>query len=69
MIASSEFSCIRAIGDCLYVASEELVQSSIIEANKSLQYGQITQQRLCSFLRRVLGKIFNDLEIKGWCRE
>ena len=22
-----------------------------------------------SSLRRVLGKIFNDVEIKGWCKE
>ena len=24
---------------------------------------------LKGLLRRVIGKIFNDLEIKGWCRE
>ncbi|MCB1061502.1 MAG: hypothetical protein KDN20_01115, partial [Verrucomicrobiae bacterium] len=24
---------------------------------------------LKGLLRRVMGKIFNDLEIKGWCRE
>lgn len=29
----------------------------------------LDQANLKGLLRRVLGKIFNDLEIKGWCRE
>lgn len=29
----------------------------------------LEQANLKGLLRRVLGKIFNDLEIKGWCRE
>jgi geranylgeranyl pyrophosphate synthase len=30
---------------------------------------QLENHNLKGLLRRVLGKIFNDLEIKGWCRE
>jgi len=30
---------------------------------------QLENQNLKGLLRRVMGKIFNDLEIKGWCRE
>ena len=29
----------------------------------------VDNQNLKGLLRRVVGKIFNDLEIKGWCRE
>ncbi|MDG2125993.1 MAG: hypothetical protein P8J87_20000, partial [Verrucomicrobiales bacterium] len=29
----------------------------------------VENQNLKGLLRRVVGKIFNDLEIKGWCRE
>lgn len=29
----------------------------------------VENQNLKGLLRRVIGKIFNDLEIKGWCRE
>lgn len=29
----------------------------------------LDNQNLKGLLRRVMGKIFNDLEIKGWCRE
>jgi hypothetical protein len=30
---------------------------------------ELENATLKGLLRRVLGKIFNDLEIKGWCRE
>ncbi len=30
---------------------------------------ELDNENLKGLLRRVLGKIFNDLEIKGWCRE
>ncbi len=36
-------------------------------AIRSLQ--DVDNQTLKGLLRRVLGKIFNDLEIKGWCHE
>lgn len=36
-------------------------------AIRSLQ--DVDNQNLKGLLRRVLGKIFNDLEIKGWCHE
>lgn len=31
--------------------------------------GDLKNENLKGLLRRVMGKIFNDLEIKGWCRE
>ena len=37
------------------------------EAIRGLQ--DINNANLKGLLRRVLGKIFNDLEIKGWCSE
>ena len=36
-------------------------------AIRSLQ--DVDNANLKGLLRRVLGKVFNDLEIKGWCRE
>jgi geranylgeranyl diphosphate synthase, type II len=36
-------------------------------AVRSLQ--EVENANLKGLLRRVIGKIFNDLEIKGWCRE
>jgi hypothetical protein len=36
-------------------------------ATRALQ--ELENANLKGLLRRVLGKIFNDLEIKGWCRE
>ena len=30
---------------------------------------ELENHNLKGLLRRVLGKIFNDIEIKGWCRE
>jgi geranylgeranyl diphosphate synthase, type II len=36
-------------------------------AIRSLQ--PVDNANLKGLLRRVIGKIFNDLEIKGWCRE
>ncbi len=30
---------------------------------------ELENANLKGLLRRVMGKIFNDLEIKGWCRE
>jgi geranylgeranyl pyrophosphate synthase len=30
---------------------------------------ELENDNLKGLLRRILGKIFNDLEIKGWCRE
>ena len=37
------------------------------EAIRSL--GELENASLKGLLRRVLGKIFNDTEIKGWCKE
>ncbi|MFT5466052.1 MAG: geranylgeranyl diphosphate synthase type II [Verrucomicrobiales bacterium] len=37
------------------------------EAIRSL--AEVENANLKGLLRRVIGKIFNDLEIKGWCRE
>jgi hypothetical protein len=37
------------------------------EAVRSL--GELENASLKGLLRRVLGKIFNDTEIKGWCKE
>ncbi|MEM8955076.1 MAG: polyprenyl synthetase family protein [Verrucomicrobiota bacterium] len=37
------------------------------QAIRSLQ--DLDNSNLKGLLRRVIGKIFNDLEIKGWCRE
>jgi geranylgeranyl pyrophosphate synthase len=37
------------------------------EAIRSLR--DVEQASLKGLLRRVVGKIFNDTEIKGWCKE
>lgn len=44
-----------------------LLESYKEQAIRSLQ--SIENANLKGLLRRVIGKIFNDLEIKGWCRE
>ncbi|MGK0185266.1 MAG: geranylgeranyl diphosphate synthase type II, partial [Verrucomicrobiales bacterium] len=44
-----------------------LLESYKETAIRSLQ--ELENANLKGLLRRVLGKIFNDLEIKGWCRE
>lgn len=37
------------------------------EAIRSLR--DLENPNLKGLLRRVIGKIFNDVEIKGWCKE
>ncbi len=44
-----------------------LLESYKEQAVRSLQ--AVENANLKGLLRRVIGKIFNDLEIKGWCRE
>jgi geranylgeranyl pyrophosphate synthase len=44
-----------------------LLESYKEQAVRSLQ--GLDNANLKGLLRRVIGKIFNDLEIKGWCRE
>lgn len=44
-----------------------LLESYKEQAIRSLQ--GVDNANLKGLLRRVIGKIFNDLEIKGWCRE
>lgn len=44
-----------------------LLESYKEQAVRSLQ--SVENANLKGLLRRVIGKIFNDLEIKGWCRE
>lgn len=44
-----------------------LLESYKETAVRSLQ--DVDNANLKGLLRRVLGKVFNDLEIKGWCRE
>lgn len=44
-----------------------LLESYKEQAVRSLQ--GVENANLKGLLRRVLGKIFNDLEIRGWCRE
>ncbi|WP_050025665.1 polyprenyl synthetase family protein [Verrucomicrobium sp. BvORR034] len=44
-----------------------LLESYKEQAVRSLQ--AVDNANLKGLLRRVIGKIFNDLEIKGWCRE
>jgi geranylgeranyl pyrophosphate synthase len=46
---------------------EALLQGYKEEAIRSLAY--IENASLKGLLRRVVGKIFNDLEVKGWCSE
>ncbi len=47
--------------------AEEWLQSYKEEAIRSLR--QLENTSLKGLLRRVIGKIFNDAEIKGWCGE
>ncbi len=44
-----------------------LLESYKEQAVRSLQ--EVDNANLKGLLRRIIGKIFNDLEIKGWCRE
>jgi geranylgeranyl diphosphate synthase, type II len=44
-----------------------LLESYKEAAIRSLQ--ELELPNLKGLLRRVIGKIFNELEIKGWCRE
>ncbi len=46
---------------------EALMQGYKEEAIRAL--GEIENPSLKGLLRRVVGKIFNDLEVKGWCSE
>ncbi len=46
---------------------ESLLQGYKEEAIRSL--GGLENPSLKGLLRRVVGKIFNDLEVKGWCSE
>ena len=47
--------------------SRDLLERYKEEAIRSL--GELENASLKGLLRRVLGKIFNDTEIKGWCKE
>lgn len=47
--------------------AEEFLQSYKEEAIRSLR--ELENASLKGLLRRVIGKIFNDAEIKGWCGE
>jgi geranylgeranyl pyrophosphate synthase len=47
--------------------SEHLLESYKEEAIRSL--ADLEHPSLKGLLRRVVGKIFNDVEIKGWCKE
>ncbi|MEI6715078.1 MAG: polyprenyl synthetase family protein [Verrucomicrobiota bacterium] len=47
--------------------SQDLLERYKEEAIRSL--GELENASLKGLLRRVLGKIFNDTEIKGWCKE
>ena len=46
---------------------QQLLESYKEEAIRSL--GALEHSSLKGLLRRVVGKIFNDVEIKGWCKE
>jgi geranylgeranyl pyrophosphate synthase len=47
--------------------ARHLLESYKEEAIRSL--GEVENASLKGLLRRVIGKIFNDTEIKGWCKE
>ena len=47
--------------------ARHLLESYKEEAIRSL--AALENASLKGLLRRVIGKIFNDTEIKGWCRE
>ena len=55
----------RTDGACAFVPLQ--LESYKEAAIRSLQ--GVDNHNLKGLLRRVIGKIFNDLEIKGWCRE
>jgi hypothetical protein len=50
-----------------YEKATTLLEGYKEAAIRSLQEVEIPN--LKGLLRRVIGKIFNELEIKGWCRE
>ena len=47
--------------------SERLLEAYKEEAIRSI--AQLDNPSLKGLLRRMIGKIFNDAEIKGWCSE
>lgn len=47
--------------------AQELLEAYKEEAIRTL--GELENPNLKGLLRRVIGKIFNDTEIKGWCNE
>ena len=47
--------------------AHELLEAYKEEAIRTL--GELENPNLKGLLRRVIGKIFNDTEIKGWCNE
>jgi UDP-galactopyranose mutase len=47
--------------------AKTLLETYKEEATRSLR--DLENPKLKGLLRRVLGKIFNDTEIKGWCKE
>jgi hypothetical protein len=50
-----------------YEKSNVLLESYKEAAIRALS--DVEMPNLKGLLRRVIGKIFNELEIKGWCRE
>ena len=44
-----------------------MLESYKEEAIRSLR--EVSSANLKGLLRRVIGKIFNETEIKGWCKE
>jgi geranylgeranyl pyrophosphate synthase len=57
--ACAEAGALERCQDLLERYKEEAIRSLADLENASLK----------GLLRRVLGKIFNDTEIKGWCKE
>ena len=47
--------------------AHQLLEAYKEEATGALR--RLTNANLKGLLRRVVGKIFNDLQIEGWCRE
>ena len=47
-------------------APARIIQS---ETEAEAIFAHIENPSLKGLLRRVVGKIFNDLEVKGWCSE
>ena len=64
-----EFSDIESIYSEVGAADRcrDLLERYKEEAIRSLR--DLENPSLKGLLRRVLGKIFNDTEIKGWCKE